>query len=169
MVMYNRLKYFIIFSDTTSWTFFQLLRKWVVRIFHEKMKMHSQLNPDDVTKLVCRTHRAAAVQVSVTVVIICHGLRCLPFSKISVACFGFSIWAPAHCLALLWFRIKKKSLIARGFCLWAPKSGWPWGMQLLSSSPSVWHIRGLPCWAVNGRWSSGIVWLDTGQVYSWLD
>lgn len=47
----------------------------------------------------------AAVQVNVTVVVvmICYGLRCLPFSKISVACFGYSTWGPAgayHCFCL---------------------------------------------------------------------
>lgn len=38
MVIENQLKYFIVFSDTTSWMFFQLLRKPVARIFPEKMK-----------------------------------------------------------------------------------------------------------------------------------
>lgn len=130
--------------------------------------------------LVHRTHRVAAIQVSVTVVVLsCCVLRCLPFSKISVACFGYSTWGPAsaygcfclhlaklteHCLAPLWFWIKKKSMTAKGLC--SPQISLPLGNTVVNFLPFCMMCRGLPCWTVNGGSSSGRVWLECGQVYS---
>lgn len=129
--------------------------------------------------LVRRVHRVAAVQDSVTVVMICCGLRCLLFCSLfwlqhvrTCKCmwlfFAYVLQNSyrAFSVVLLCIWIKKKSMTAKELLPLNPQPSLAPGNRVVYFLPFCMTSRGLPHWAVNERSSSGRVWLKGGQVYS---